>query len=48
MGHEPRINITAILNSIVDVFQDIRYIGELRQRWNEIKKLNAYTVSLAT
>jgi len=26
-------------NPIIETFQDLRYIGELRQRWNEIKKL---------
>ncbi len=34
---------------IIQAFQDIRYIGELRQRWLEIKKLqrdpNLYAIS---
>ena len=32
-------NITLDFEAIIQAFQDIRYIGELRQRWNEIKKL---------
>lgn len=40
-GHEPRINITNILNSIIEAFQDIKYITELKQRWSEIKKLQS-------
>ncbi len=35
----PRINITLDFSSIILEFQDVRYIGELRQRWEEIKKL---------
>ena len=36
---EPWANITLDFEAIIQAFQDIRYIGELRQRWNEIKKL---------
>lgn len=32
-------NITIDFDAITDVFQDIRYIGELRLRWDKIKKL---------
>lgn len=35
----PRINITIDFTSVIRTFQDLRYIGELRQRWEEIKKL---------
>jgi|GEM_PF-6349425 len=38
---EPRINITIDFEAIYLAFQDLRYIGELRQRWNEIKKLSS-------
>lgn len=43
---EPRLSIINF-NSVVEAFQDLRYIGELRQRWNEIKKLQ-YPPSLST
>ena len=33
---EPEIIITA---KVVESFQNLSYIGELRQRWEEIKKL---------
>ena len=36
---EPWTNITIDFEAIIRAFQDVRYIGELRQRWNEIKKL---------
>lgn len=36
---EPRISITIDFTAIIQAFQDLRYIGELRQRWDEIKKL---------
>lgn len=36
---EPWANITLDFEAIIHAFQDVRYIGELRQRWNEIKKL---------
>jgi len=35
----PRLILTIDIPSIIQAFQDLRYIGELRQRWNEIKKL---------
>lgn len=35
----PRIIITIDIASIIRTFQDIRHIGVLRQRWEEIKKL---------
>jgi hypothetical protein len=37
----PRIFIEVDFNPVVRAFQDVRYIGELRQRWTEIKKLQA-------
>ena len=42
----PKPNITIVLNQanfgrIIQTFQDLRYIGKLRQRWEEIKKFNA-------
>jgi len=43
---EPCTNITIDFEAIIKDFQDVRYIGELRQRWNEIKKLQL-TPSLA-
>ena len=36
---EPRLNILIDFEAILEAFQDNRYVGELRQRWNEIKKL---------
>lgn len=36
---QPWITLTIDFASIIQAFQDIRYIGELRQRWQEIKKL---------
>lgn len=36
---QPWTNITIDFEAIICAFQDVRYIGELRQRWNEIKKL---------
>jgi len=36
---QPQISITIDFEGIIRTFQDIRYIGELRQRWEEIKKL---------
>lgn len=40
----PKPNITIPVNQlnfdrIIQVFQDLRYIGEMRQRWEEIKRL---------
>jgi hypothetical protein len=43
---EPWANITFDFEAIIRVFQDVRYIGELRQRWNEIKKLKDNTVEI--
>ena len=37
----PRLTLTLDFTSIIHSFQDLRYIGELRQRWEEIKKLKA-------
>ena len=36
---EPWANIPVDFEDIIKLFQDVRYIGELRQRWEEIKKL---------
>lgn len=36
---EPWANLTLDFEAILRALQDVRYIGELRQRWNEIKKL---------
>src|SRR3989344_9518159 len=38
----PRLNIVVNqvnFDRIIQAFQDLRYIGEMRQRWVEIKKL---------
>lgn len=50
---EPWPNITMDFDSITNTFQDVRHVGELRQRWKEIKKLlkgglqnNAATVAV--
>ncbi len=45
---DPRINITPDFNAIIHAFQDLHYMGELRQRWNEIKKLNKNAVLIAS
>jgi len=37
----PRLNILVDFEAIFKAFQDIRFIGVLRQRWEEIKKLQA-------
>jgi len=34
---KPWININ--LKQVVEAFQNLSYIGEMRQRWEEIKKL---------
>jgi len=39
---EPWINIALDFTSIINTFQNLSYIGELRQRWEEIKKLQIY------
>ncbi len=36
---QPWTNITIDFEANIQAFQDVKYIGELRQRWNEIKKL---------
>lgn len=36
---KPRISIQADFSTILQTFQNLSYIGELRQRWFEIKKL---------
>lgn len=40
----PEIIITPDFNSITQTFQNISHIGELRQRWLEIKKLQTGAV----
>ncbi len=40
MGGTPEINLSIDFTDIVEAFQNLRYIGELRQRWREIKKLD--------
>jgi len=42
---EPWANITIGSEAIIKVFQDSRYIGELRQRWREIKKIKIVATS---
>lgn len=40
---EPRLFIPesqAQFDNIIHTFQNLGYIGEMRQRWEEIKKLN--------
>jgi len=39
MYSQPWITITFDFTPIIHAFQDLHYIGELRQRWDEIKKL---------
>lgn len=48
VGHIPEITITIDFSDNVEAFQNLGYIGELRQRWGEIKKLNNtnHTISL--
>ena len=46
----PLPQITIMVNSsqftrIIQAFQDLRYIGEMRQRWEEIKKLQLSNIS---
>ena len=36
---QPWTNITIDFESITAALQDVRYIGELRARWREIKKI---------
>jgi len=35
----PEININLNFNKVIETFQNLSYIGEMRQRWEEIKKL---------
>lgn len=35
----PWINITASFEKIIQAFQNVAFVGELRERWSEIKKL---------
>jgi len=35
----PKLSIQQSYEEILKVFENASYIGELRQRWNEIKKL---------
>ena len=49
----PLPRITIMVNSvqftrIIQAFQDLRYIGEMRQRWEEIKKLQMGSVAAVT
>jgi hypothetical protein len=39
---EPWIIIPA---KVIELFQNLSYIGELRQRWEEIKKLQVRTIA---
>ena len=36
---DPWINITSSFEAILQAFQNLVFIGELRERWNEIKRL---------
>jgi len=36
---EPRLSIQQSFDAILKTFENVSYIGELRQRWVEIKKL---------
>jgi hypothetical protein len=40
------VNIAIDFTSIIQAFQDLRYIGELGQRWNEIKKLQVIPIGV--
>ena len=47
----PRLNIVVNqvnFDRIIQAFQDLRYIGEMRQRWNEIKRLQSHPVFVQT
>jgi len=35
----PKLSIQQSFEAIIKVFENVSYIGELRQRWLEIKKL---------
>ena len=39
MLRAPRLIIPVDYTQVIKAFQDLRYIGEMRQRWEEIKKL---------
>lgn len=43
---KPRINIILDFTSIIQAFQDSRYVGELKQIWEEIKKMRAAQPSI--
>lgn len=45
----PRLNtVVSQINfdRIIQAFQDLRYIGEMRQRWEEIKRLQISTLTI--
>jgi hypothetical protein len=42
----PWININ--LKQVVEAFQNLSYIGEMRQRWEEIKKLQHVPIPALT
>ncbi len=44
---EPQIIILPHFDKILKAIQDTRYVGELRQRWLEIKKLRAPHLNMA-
>lgn len=39
MGLRPKINIKIDIDSIIQTFQNLSYIGEMKERWEEIKRL---------
>lgn len=39
----PELIITLDYSSIMNAFGDLRYVCEMKQRWDEIKKLNVVT-----
>jgi hypothetical protein len=43
----PEIVITLDFTQIIDVFQNLRFIGELRQSWEEIKRLKQNDFNIA-
>lgn len=48
---QPNINITlnqAQFGTIMQGFQNLSYIGEMRQRWSEIKKLHNTSMAFAS
>ena len=44
MLRESRISIS---DRVIDALENLKYIGELRQRWNEIKKLQVGTFAIS-